>query len=75
MPHVNVRITQGATQEQKDALIKGITQLLVDVLHKKPEHTHIIIDEIAPENWGFDGVNTVDYRRRNTSEPPLNPVE
>ena len=64
MPYVNVRITAGATQAQKDEIIRGITQLLVDVLNKKPEHTHIVIDEIAPENWGFDGVNTVVYRER-----------
>lgn len=69
MPYVNVRITSGATQEQKDEIIRGITQLLVDVLNKKPEHTHIIIDEVAPENWGFDGVNTIVYRARQAEHP------
>lgn len=65
MPYVNIRITAGATQEQKDALIHGVTQLLVDVLNKNPKSTHIVIDEVPPENWGFDGVNTVEYRKRN----------
>lgn len=64
MPYVNIRITTGATQEQKDRLIQGVTQLLVEVFNKKPEHTHIVIDEVNPENWGFDGVNTVVYRQR-----------
>lgn len=64
MPFVNIRITSGATQEQKDALIQGITQLMVDVLNKKPENTHVIIDEVPPENWGVNGVNTVVYRQQ-----------
>jgi len=68
MPYVNIRITTGATQAQKDELIKGVTQLMVDVLHKKPEHTHVIIDEIAPENWGFNGVNTVVYRAQHAKD-------
>lgn len=69
MPYINIRITTGATQEQKDALIQGVTQLMVDILDKKPEHTHIVIDEIAPENWGFNGVNTVVYRQQQAAEP------
>lgn len=64
MPYINIRITSGATQEQKDALIRGVTQLMVDVLNKKPENTHIIIDEVPPENWGVNGVNTVIYRQQ-----------
>ncbi|MBN8591280.1 MAG: 4-oxalocrotonate tautomerase family protein [Anaerolineae bacterium] len=64
MPYINVRITAGASQEQKDLIIKGITQVMVDVLHKNPENTHIVIDEIPPENWGINGVNTVVYREQ-----------
>ena len=40
MPYVHFRITnEGATKEQKAALIKGATQLLVDVLGKNPATT------------------------------------
>ena len=64
MPYVNVRITRdGASREQKRQLVEGITRLLADVLGKRPEHTHIVIDEIDPENWGFAGLLTDDYRR------------
>lgn len=35
MPFVNIRITnEGATAEQKQQLIKGVTDLLADVLGK-----------------------------------------
>jgi 4-oxalocrotonate tautomerase len=58
MPYVNVQITKGATKEQKAQIIKDITQSLVKVLGKNPEHTHIVIQEIEDENWGFAGVPT-----------------
>jgi 4-oxalocrotonate tautomerase len=63
MPYVNVRITKdGVTAEQKRRIVEEITQTLSSVLGKKPEHTHIIIDEIEPENWGFAGMLTTEYR-------------
>ena len=38
MPYVNIKITdEGVTREQKEALIKGTTQLLVDVLNRVVE--------------------------------------
>jgi 4-oxalocrotonate tautomerase len=62
VPYVNVKITkEGLTREKKATLVRGITDLLVEVLGKKPEHTHIVIDEIEDENWGFAGVLTDDY--------------
>jgi len=65
MPYVSVRITKdGVTAEQKRRIVEEITQTLSRVLGKKPEHTHIIIDEIEPENWGFAGMLTTDYRER-----------
>jgi len=63
MPYVNVQITAGATREQKQALVRDITDSLGRVLGKKPEHTHIVIQEIAEENWGYAGMLTDDYRR------------
>jgi 4-oxalocrotonate tautomerase len=54
MPYINVRITRdGVTTEQKKQIVEEMTQTLVSVLGKKPEHIHIIIDEVEPENWGF----------------------
>lgn len=67
MPYVNIKITrEGATSEQKAQLIKGATQLLVDVLGKNPATTVVVIDEIETDNWGIAG-ETVTVRR-NTSK-------
>ena len=65
MPYVNVKITRDdVTLDQKAQLVAEITSTLQRVLGKRPEHTHIVIDEVAPENWGFAGVLTTDYRTR-----------
>lgn len=64
MPYVNIKITkEGATSEQKAQLIKGATQLLVDVLGKNPATTVVVIDEIDTDNWGIAG-ETVTVRRK-----------
>ncbi len=63
MPYVNIKITdEEVTAEQKAALIKGATQLLVDVLHKYPATTIVVIDEINTDNWGIGGAVVTDLR-------------
>jgi 4-oxalocrotonate tautomerase len=65
MPYVNVRITKDAvTSAQKAQIVAEITETLQRVLGKKPEHTHIIIDEVDPENWGYAGILTTELRKR-----------
>lgn len=66
MPYVNVKITKdGVTTEKKKRIVEEITQTLVSVLGKKPEHIHIVIDEIDEENWGFAGMLTSEYRKKS----------
>lgn len=66
MPFVNVKITTGATPEQKAKLIEGITDLLVRVLDKNPASTHIVIEEVPPENWGISGRTVAELRAAGT---------
>jgi 4-oxalocrotonate tautomerase len=64
MPYVNVKITRdGVTPAQKAQIVAEITATLQRVLNKKPEHTHIVIDEIDPENWGYAGLLTTEWRK------------
>ncbi len=64
MPHVNIKITkEGATLEKKAELIKGVTDLLRDVLGKNPATTVVVIDEVDTDNWGIGG-ETVTTRRQ-----------
>ncbi|MEA5443467.1 4-oxalocrotonate tautomerase family protein [Cyanobium gracile] len=62
LPYVNVQITRGASRQQKAEIVKDITDSLVRVLDKKPEHTHVVIQEIDDENWGFSGMLTDDWK-------------
>ena len=60
MPYINVKITdEGVTREQKQAIIKGCTQIMVDVLDKDPQLTFVVIDEVKLDDWGigFDQVS------------------
>ncbi len=64
MPYVNIKITkEGASPEQKAALIKGVTILLTDVLGKNPATTFVVIDEVDTDNWGIGG-DSVTVRRK-----------
>ena len=67
MPYVNLQITTGATKEQKAQLVKDITDSLVNVLGKKPEHIHIVIQEIKEENWGYSGLLTDEWKKQQSN--------
>jgi 4-oxalocrotonate tautomerase len=56
MPYINIKVTEtGVTKEQKRRLIEGATKLVVEILNKNPETTHVVIDEINLDNWGVAG--------------------
>lgn len=64
MPYVNIKITdENVTLEQKQSLIEGTTQLLVDVLKKDPATTFVVIDEVSTDNWGVGGKTVTELRQ------------
>ena len=65
MPYVNIRIVRGASPEQKAELIKGTTDLLVRVLGKNPASTFVVIDEVAPEDWGSGGISVAERTKQS----------
>jgi 4-oxalocrotonate tautomerase len=72
MPMITIQITRegtspGATSvtaDQKAALIKGSSQLLLEILGKPLESTFVVIEEVELENWGWGGLPVADFRRR-----------
>ncbi len=65
MPFVNIKITkEGATKAQKERLIAGVTELLVDVLGKNPATTVVVIDEVETDNWGIGGKQVSELRKK-----------
>ena len=56
MPFVKIEITrEGVTRQQKQQLIKGVTDLLTNTLNKDPQLTHVVIQEVEPDDWGYAG--------------------
>lgn len=56
MPYVKIEVTrEGVTRTQKQQLIAGVTKLITDILGKDPNLTHVVIQEIELDDWGFAG--------------------
>lgn len=72
MPMVTIQVTRegsspdrpAVTAEEKAALIKGVSQLLLDVLNKPLDATFVVIEEVPLENWGVGGLPVAEYRRQ-----------
>jgi 4-oxalocrotonate tautomerase len=65
MPYVKIQITrEGATREQKARLIRGTTDLLVQVLDKNPATTFVVIEEVDTDHWGIGGETVTVLRAR-----------
>jgi 4-oxalocrotonate tautomerase len=65
MPYINIEVTkEGVTREQKQQLIKGVTELVTRVLNKDPHLTHVVIHEIELDNWGYAGEQTSVLREK-----------
>jgi len=70
MPIVTVQVTRegttpernSVTSEEKAAIIKGVSQVLLDVLNKPLESTYVLIEEVDLGDWGWGGLPTVEYR-------------
>ena len=60
MPFINIKMTAGATKEQKSQIVREFTDTLVRVLGKNPQNTHIVIQEIEREDWGHGGELVAD---------------
>jgi 4-oxalocrotonate tautomerase len=72
MPIVTIQVTregskpgnESVTAEEKAQLIKGASQLLLDVLNKPLEATFVVIEEVQTENWGWGGLPVEAYRKQ-----------
>ena len=51
-------------------VIKEITETMERVLHKDPKLTHIVIEEVDTDNWGYSGITTTEYRKQLSESKP-----
>jgi 4-oxalocrotonate tautomerase len=55
MPLVKIDLIEGKSIEQKNDLIKEISNSF-KIIGIPSDKVHVILNEIKKENWGFDGV-------------------
>jgi 4-oxalocrotonate tautomerase len=76
MPIVTIQVTRegshsgasAVTALEKAALIKGVSELLRDVLSKPLDSTFVIIEEVDTENWGWGGLPALEFRRQRDAK-------
>ncbi len=56
MPIAVVHLLEGRTETQRKAVIEKITDALVESLDVQPNQVRVILQEMAPENFGIGGV-------------------
>ncbi len=75
MPIVNVQVTRegtapernSVTAEEKAAIIKGVSEVLLNVLNKPLESTFVVIEEVDTDNWGWGGLPALEFRRQRAA--------
>ncbi|SAK45052.1 putative tautomerase [Caballeronia hypogeia] len=76
MPIVTIQVTRegnkagtnAVTADEKAQLIKGVSELLLEVLNKPLDTTFVVIQEVELENWGVGGVPVPEYRRQKQAK-------
>ena len=71
MPIVTIQVTRegsapgrdAVTAEEKAQLIKGVSEVLLNVLNKPLEATFVVIEEVDKENWGWGGLPVDEFRK------------
>jgi 4-oxalocrotonate tautomerase len=62
MPTIRVDLMEGRTVDQKRALVKALTQAVVDTLGAKPESVDILLFDIKRHDWATGGELWSDKR-------------
>lgn len=76
MPIINIMITREGTSpdrnaptaEEKARVIKGVSEVLLDVLGKPLDSTFVTIEEVDLDNWGWGGLPALEFRKRRAAQ-------
>ena len=67
MPIVNINLKSGRSLDKKRMLVEEVTKAICKSLDVSPNKVHIILSEMAPENYSLSGVLTIDQQDNNKS--------
>ncbi|MDD5875528.1 MAG: 4-oxalocrotonate tautomerase family protein [Eubacteriales bacterium] len=62
MPHIDVNLFPGRTEEQKQKLADKIVEDAMEILGAPREALSVAMHEVAPENWNQDIADKVDEK-------------
>jgi 4-oxalocrotonate tautomerase len=69
MPMINIKMTHedgGATKEQKEKLVKGITELFAQTFNGRgAKSAVVIIEEVSTDNYGIGGETVTKIRAKS----------
>jgi len=66
MPFVNLKLVKGqVSSEQKNKLVEGITDLIVNIMGRDRNFTVITIDELEGEHWAIGGKTLNHFSSEN----------
>jgi 4-oxalocrotonate tautomerase len=60
MPVVTVQMWTGRNTEQKRRLVRAITDAMIEHANCRPDHLHVIIQDVPKDSWGRAGVLGID---------------
>jgi 4-oxalocrotonate tautomerase family enzyme len=71
VPVVVVQLWEGRSTDQKRALVRALTDAMVEHADASPEALHIAIQEYSREDWARDGVLAVDMEEAGDKPPAV----
>lgn len=61
---VNIKVSKGTTNpDEMNTMIKAIKELIVRILGNSAITNYVVIDELNPDGWGFDGISMTERNK------------
>jgi 4-oxalocrotonate tautomerase len=66
MPHANVKLAVGRTEDQKRRLAEAVTKAITSTLNLGEESVSVAIEDVEPERWTTEVYEPEIVRKRGT---------
>lgn len=66
MPITHIHLLEGRSVEQKQELIKNVTEAITHTLGTAPEQVRVLLIELPKENWGTGGTTKTQIESKAT---------
>lgn len=68
MPICTIHLLEGRDKERKKALIKNVSQTIIDTLECPPESVRVILQEMSHDHYGIAGLPVLEYRVKKAGQ-------